>query len=322
MAIKRSVVGGIVGVVCVVGAALAVIVGGGGSGVPNPGHQNIALDASSSTTLPADWSSGYTRTGAICYTQDATETTSACFAANVVPYTTDATDVAWAVELAMVNRLPTNVSGACGGAPWVCTTATMDSTSADPAGGTTASTVTFGGGSIDATAFGYTNSAALDLRLWAKCPGAGTLAVTHQGSTGSWTVDATAMGTGWNLLHTAAAEVTEVTAFESDGSGGLRLRLSGVDCSLWHMTATEVASPLHHSTIPTTDATGSTVGVAAWTIDNSSGAYWAPSGVAKVETKTVNSGLPCWVYSGSTIKLTGASGCRANWYALSLTWSD
>jgi hypothetical protein len=89
--------------------------------------------------------------------------------------------------------------------------------------------------------------------------------------------------------------------------------------SIWHTTATEKAS-WHNSTIPTTDATGSTVGTAAWTVDNTTGAFWATSGVTKVETLSEYSGT-CWNYSGTTIKLTGSAGCEATWYALSLTWS-
>lgn len=318
MATKRT---AIVSVVVASAIVTAVVVGGIVSGGGGAGYLNTSIDASTSTTPPTDWRRGHARTGTICYSQDATATTSACFAANELPYTTDATDVGWPMEITQNNRFPINVSGACGGAPWVCTTATMDSTSADPAGGTTASTVTFGGGTIDATAVGYTPTTALDFRIWAKCPGGGTLDASHVGGTGHWTVDATAMGTGWRLLYPARAEVTEAAAMTSDASGNFSLRLSGVDCSFWHATATEKVS-YHHSTIPTTDATGTTVGTSVWTVDNSHGRYWNPVGVTKVETVSEYGGTDCWSYSAPTIKLTGSAGCEATWYALSLTWSN
>lgn len=294
--------------------AVAIIAFGGGGTAP---HVDTSLDASDNAAPTYDWRKGYTRTGEICYTQDAT--TTKCFAADVLPYTTDATDTGWPVELTQVNRVPTNVSGACSGAPWVCSTATMDSTTTDPAGGTTASTITMGGGSLDATAFGYSNAASLDLRLWAKCS-TGTLAIAHQGDVGAWSVNCTTVAGAWSLLSAEHAAVTETTPFKSDSSGGLVLRLSGADTAIWHATATEKVS-WQNSTIPTTDATGTTVGTAAWTVDNSSGAYWAASGVTKTETLSEYSGSPCWVYSGTTITLTGAAGCEATWYALGLKWS-
>lgn len=295
-------------------AVIAVLVGGG-----NTPRFDTSLDASDNAAPPYDWRKGYVRTGTIYYTQDAT--TSKAFAANVLPYTTDATDTGWPVELTQNNRFPKNVSGACGGAPWVCSTATMDSTTADPAGGTTASTITMGGGSLDATGFGYTASTAIDLRLWIKCP-AGILDASHvatAGGIGHWTVDGTALGSNWALIDSGHAAVTQTEAWTSDASGFVTIRLSGNDCAIWHITATEKVS-WQNSTIPTTDATGTVVGTATWSIDNSSGAYWAASGVTKVETLSQYSGT-CWNYSGTTIKLTGATGCEATWYALSLTWS-
>jgi hypothetical protein len=249
---KRNVIAAVTATGIVATGVIAVLVGGG---QPGGTHFDTSLDASTNTTPPTDWRIKYRRTGTICYSQDATATTSACFAANIMPYTTDATDVGWPQELTQNNRFPINTGGACGGAPWVCTTATMDSTTVAPDGTATASTVTFGGGTIDATAAGYTAATALDFRIWAKCPGGGTLDASHVGGTGHWTVDATAMGTGWRLLYPARAEVTEAAAMTSDASGNLSLRLSGVDCSFWHATATEKVSR-HHSTIPTTDATG------------------------------------------------------------------
>jgi len=320
MKTRNKVVAGVVSAAAAVAIVVGIVSGGGGSG-----HIGTSLDASTSTTPPRDWAKGYTRTGAICYSQDATGTTSACFASNVLPYTTDATDTGWPIEPAQNNRFPINQGGACGGAPWVCATATMDSTATAPDGGADAIDVTFGGGTIDATATGYSNSTGLDLRFYAKCPGNGTLTVAHQGGTGSWTVDATAMGSGWNLLYPSAAVVTEGAAMQSDGSGNFRLRLSGVDCAFWGFTATEVTayprSTRFLGTIPTTDATGSSVGATAWTVDNSSGAYWAASGVDKTETGTIHNGT-CWSYTEPTITLSGASTCHGIRYALSLTWQD
>ncbi len=299
----------------VVAGVLSSMMGGGGT---DP-HVDTRMDASDNLVPPYDFRKSYARTGEICYSQDATDTTSKCFASGVLPYTTDTTDTGWPIEFPQTNRFPYNSSASCSGTPFICATATMDSTSADPAGGTTASSVTFGGGTIDATAFGYTISTALDLRFWAKCAGGGTLDATHVGGTGHWTIDATAMGTGWRLLYPARAEVTESTAFESDGSGNLRFRLSAVDCTFWGFTATE-ASSFHHSTIPTTDATGATVAGAVWTVDNSTGAFWATSGVTKTETITEYFG-GCWNYTAPTITLSGLSGCVGTWYGLTLTWS-
>lgn len=319
MATKRQLLAGATATGILATGILAVVLVGGG-GQPGGLRLDTSIDASGNTTPPVDWRIKYARTGTICYSQDATATTSACFAANVMPYTTDATDVGWPQEITQNNRFPTNTGGACGGAPWVCTTATMDSTTVAPDGTATASTVTFGGGTIDATGFGYTAATALDFRIWAKCPGGGTLDASHVGGTGHWTVDATAMGTGWRLLYPARAEVTEAAAMTSDASGNLSLRLSGVDCSFWHATATEKVS-YHHSTIPTTDATGTTVGTSSWPVDNSTGAYWATSGVTKTETVTEYGGTDCWSYGAPTIKLTGSAGCEGTWYALSLLWS-
>jgi hypothetical protein len=314
---KRNLIAGAVATGITAFGILAYVVATGG--VTGGGSRtDTSLDASTRTSPPTDWRIGYTRTGTIYYSQDATNTTTAKFDANELPYTTDATDVGWAIEPAQINRFPRNVSMACGGLPWVCSTATMDSTSSDPGQTATASLVTFGGGSIDATAFGYTASTALDFRIWAKCAGGGTLDATHVGDVGHWTVDATAMGTGWRLLYPARAEVTEVSVMTSDASGNFRLRLSGVDCAFWMPTATEAVS-YHHSTIPTDDATGETVGAASWVNVDSTGSYYAASGVTKVESITTYSGGPCWSYSAPTITLSAAS-CKATWYALSLTW--
>lgn len=302
--------------VAITAVAIFALLPGGSTGV----HYDTRMDASDDAAPPHDWRSGYARAGTICYPQDATGITAKCFSADVLPYIGDATDIGWALELTQVNRLPYNVSSSCDGTPFDCSiTASMDSTAVAPDGTLTASTLTVDAtGTADATAFGYANSTLLDLRVYAKCPN-GILDATHIGGEGHWTVDGTALGSGWQLLHTAHAAVTEVQAWKSDGSGGVRLRLSGNSCSFWHMTATEKAS-WHNSTIPTTDATGATVGTAAWTVDNSSGVYWAASGVTKTETLSEYSGT-CWVYSGTTIRLSGAAGCEATWYALSLLWS-
>ncbi len=315
---KRNLLAGAVATGILATSILAYMLATGG--VTGGSRIDTSLDASTRLSPPTDWRRGYVRAGAICYSQDATDTTSKCFASNVLAYTTDTTDTGWAIEFPQTNRFPYNSSSSCDGTPFVCVTATMDSTSADPTGGTTASSVTFGGGTIDATAFGHTNSTALDLRFWAKCTGGGTLDATHVGGTGSWSIDATAMGTGWRLMYPARAEVTENTAFESDGSGNLRLQLSGVDCTFWGFTVTEAPSP-HHSTIPTTDATGATVAAAVWAVDNSTGAYWASSGVTKTATLTKYFGT-CWDYTAATIYLSKAGGgCVATWYALTLKWS-
>lgn len=294
-------------------AIIVTLAGGGGSA----SHVDTRMDASDNLVPPYDFRKSYARTGTINYTRDATRSRE--FVADVLPYTTDTTDTGWPVEITQNNRFPTNVSGACSSAPWDCSTATMTSDATDPTGGTTASAITMGGGSLDATAFGYTNSTALDLRLWAKCS-TSTLTIAHEGSTGSWTVNCTTVGGDWALLIPAHAAVTEGVAFESDGSGFLRMRLSGTDAEIWHITATEKTS-YHHSTIPTSDATGSTVGTASWPVDNSTGAFWAVSGVTKTETNVEYGGTDCWNYSAPTISLTGSAGCEGTWYGLTLVWS-
>lgn len=314
---RTAVATGAIATAAVAVAVLTYLMVGTGGGFA---HSDTRLDASDNVVPPYDWRKGYARTGAVCYTRDATRTR--CFDADVLPYTTDATDTGWALELTQTNRMPTNVSGACSTAPWVCTTATMDSTSADPAGGTTASSITMGGGNVQLAAFGYERDTALDLRMWVKCS-SGTLDASHvlgAGSVGKWAVNCTTVGGAWALLHSAHAAVTEAEPWISQNDGTVDLRLSGTDATIWHLTATEVASTWHHNTIPTTDATGSTVGTAAWLVDNSSGVYYAASGVTKVEILSQYSGT-CWSYSGTTIKLSGASGCTATWYALGLTWS-
>ena len=316
MATKRRLLAYVTATSIVAGGVLAVVMGGS---APGGVHLDTSMDASSNVQPQNDWRRGYARTGTINYTRDATRSRE--FLADVLPYTTDATDTGWPVEKTQVNRFPTNVSGACSSAPWDCATATMDSTSADPAGGTTASTIAMGGGSLDATAFGYGNSASLDLRMWVKCS-SGTLDASNvltAGSIGSWQVNCTTVGGNWALLHSTHAAVTEAEPWLSDGSGGVRMRLSGASATIWHITATEKAS-WHNSTIPTTDATGTTVGTAAWLNVDSTGSYWAAAGVIKVETISQYSGT-CWNYSSPTIKLTGSAGCEGTWYALTLTWS-
>jgi hypothetical protein len=305
----------------IVAAGIVAILTAGGGSSP---RFDTSLDASSNAVPPIDWRAGYTRTGTICYSQDATGTTSECFAANVLPHTTDATDVGWPIEPAQTNRIPINQGGACGGAPWVCSTATMDSTTVAPDGTATASTITMGGGSVDATAFGYTNSTALDLRMYVKCS-SGTLDASNIGGAGHWTVNCATVGGTWRLLESSAdSAVTEVQAWQSKGDGKVRLRLSGADAAIWQITATEALgyarSTRYLGTVPTSDATGSTVGATAWTVDNSTGAYWAASGVTKTETGTIHNGT-CWSYTAPTITLSGASTCHGIRYALGLSWS-
>jgi hypothetical protein len=316
---RTAIVGGITATAIVGAIVLGIVSGGGGAG-----HLNTSLDASASAAPPTDWRRGYSRTGTICYAQDATGLTATCFAANVLPYTVDATDTGWPSEPSQNNRFPVNVSGACSGAPWVCSTATMDSTSADPAGGTTASSITMGGGSLDATAFGFANDAELDFRMYVKCS-SGTLDASHvnaAGGLGHWSVNCTTVGGAWRLLDAADTAVTESEAWKADSGGNLTVRLSGADATIWHATATVktayAASTRLRGTIPTTDATGTVVGASAWTTDNSHGRYWAASGVTKVEASTVHNGT-CWSYSAPTITL---SGCHGIWYALDLTWSN
>ena len=314
---KRNLLAGAVATGILATGILAYMLATGG--VTGGSRIDTSLDASTRLSPPTDWRRGYTRTGTVCYTRDATRTR--CFAADVLPYTTDVTDVGWPVELTQNNRFPVNVSGACSGVPWVCSTATMNSTTADPAGGTTASAITMGGGSTTATAFGYGNSASLDLRMWVKCS-SGTLDASNvlvAGGIGHWTVNCTTVGGNWALLHATHAAGTEGEPWLSDGSGGVIMRLSGADAFIWHITATEKVS-WQNSTIPTTDATGTTVGTAAWAIDNATGSYWAASGVTKTETLSEYSGT-CWNYSAPTISLTGSAGCEGTWYALTLVWS-
>ncbi len=316
MATRRNIIATAITATAVVAGALLYTLAGGGGTAP---HVDTHLDASDNLVPPYDWRKSYARTGVVYYTQSATTTKS--FAANVIPYTVDATDTGWVIEPALNNRLPTNVSGACSSAPWDCSTATMDSTSADPAGGTTASTITMGGGSLDATAFGYTNSTAVDLRVWVKCS-SGTLDASNvlaAGGIGSWQIACGTVGGSWALLHSTHAAVTESEAWTSDSGGGIRMRLSGADATIWHATATEEIS-YQNSTIATTDATGSSVGAGLWPTSNETGAFWAASGVTKVETLSEYSGT-CWDYTGTTIKLSGSTTCKATWYALTLDWT-
>lgn len=321
MARRKRIAGIVTGLVATALVATGIIVAVVGPSTEPRSRYNTSLDASTSTTLPGDWSRGYSRTGTVCYAQSATAST--CFAANTPPTARDATDLGWVVDVGRVNRIPRNISSACGGLPWTCSaTASMDSTTIAPDGNATASQVTLGGGDyVELTATGYTAATALDLRLWAKCPSTGTLTLAHQGGTGSWTVDATALSSAWSLLHETHAAVTESAQMTSDATGEFKLRVSGLGCALWMPTATEVVDTRWHSTIPTSGVTSATVGAATWSVDNSSGAYWAASGVTKVETISTYSGAPCWSYSGSTIKLSGASQCTGIWYALSLTWT-
>jgi hypothetical protein len=301
----------------IIAAGIITYMLAGGSHHP---HVNTSIDASTSTTPPNDIKRGYARTGTICYRQSAT--TSKCFAANELAYAVDATDVGWPIEPAQVNRILYNVSSTCDGTPYTCTTATMDATTADPAGGTTASTITMGGGNASLTATGYTVSTAVDLRLWAKCS-SGTLDASNVGGEGHWTVNCTTVAGAWALLTSSHAAVTEVQAWKSTGAGALNLTLSAADVAVWQPTATEVTayprSTRLLSTIPTA-AAAATVGATAWTVDNSSGAYWAATGVTKVETGTIHNGT-CWSYTAPTITLSGASTCHGIRYALSLTWT-
>jgi len=109
-----------------------------------------------------------------------------------------------------------------------------------------------------------------------------------------------------------------VQALQTTAASALNVTLSGADVTVWQITATEETS-WQNSTIPNSTAGSATVGATVWNVDNSTGAYWAASGVTKVETGSVYSGT-CWSYSAPTIKLAGASTCKATRYALSLTW--
>ncbi|MHC4121753.1 MAG: hypothetical protein ACYSWO_30140, partial [Planctomycetota bacterium] len=93
---KRNVIAAVTATGIIATGVIATLVGGG---QPGGAHFDTSLDASSNLVPPTDWRIGYARTGTIYYTQSATTTKS--FAANVLPYTTDATDTGWPIEPAM-----------------------------------------------------------------------------------------------------------------------------------------------------------------------------------------------------------------------------
>jgi hypothetical protein len=237
-------------------------------------------EAYSADTELADADATYTHSGGTrCY--QTAEHGATCIPGGTLGWAWDSTLDAsgygrgWPQEPGRVNRIVYSSAIDC--SSWTCdSTPTIATEQVAPDGSATATSVTVTDASaIYQTASGYTNDAALDLRLWTKC-NSGSLYVTDGavGSLGDWTVDCSAVGGSWELLTDSHSAVTETTAFAAGSSGDATVYLTsdatGVTASVWIPTLTETAGL---SVIPT-EAAAVDTGTPAWTVDNSDGDYY------------------------------------------------
>lgn len=201
--------------------------------------------------------------GARCYPSDYPPTRAVCVPGGLPPYVHDASGLGVPVDgKDQTNRVLYSTGIDC--TTWTCATSTIAAAVA-PDGSNTAGDITHGGGTVDATATGYANSTALTMRFWANCS-SGTFDATHVGGAGHWTVACATVGGAWTLLTSTHAAVTEVQAWQSDGSGNVRLRFSGADAKVWAPTLTEEAGT-GYSVIPT-GASAVSTGDISWSIAN------------------------------------------------------
>ena len=122
---------------------------------------------------------------------------------------------------------------------------------------------------------GYTASAPLSLRLWAKCS-AGLLKLATDGAAGgAWTIDCATVGGAWAELHSTHAAVTEDATWFAASTGDATLIVTsdatGVTADLWLPTLTAELTGI--SVVPTGGAAVST-GAIAFEIDNDPDTYF------------------------------------------------
>jgi len=243
-------------------------------------------------------------------------TTAACWGAGSPGWHQNSTKGStWAVSgKSLVNNILYSTRPNC--TDWTCSTATMAGTAAPTGQFTEAAAITMGGGYVETSGSGYTASAALNLSMWTKCS-SGTLTIAHQGGTGSWTVDCTAVAGSWALLTPTHAAVTVGAGMQADGAGAITLRLSGADTSVWGITAVEAAQTDPPITIPTQSA-GVTHNT-TWTIDNSDGSYYGF--ISTANRSVVQHSGECFVVEGSDIQLNGstATGAQCSWESLTVS---
>lgn len=321
----------VVGVISI-GVSIGVLFGGSGSEVPPPLPNENRVDLLASRDYEADGSKPgggtgdnapsaadqtYTRSGdEICYPTAATA--AACFAANELPYTVDATGTAWVVEPPATSMVVyTDNTMNC--TNWSCVSATATTGQTDPAGGSSASLLSIGlAGRVDHVA-NFTDGATLYPRFWVKCS-TGTLRLRNSSlGNGNWDVDCSAVAGSWTLIKSGHAALTEYVAWSGRVGASDSVRfygLTAVDAHVWLPTITEVEGT--GDAVIRAGATNGTIGTNLWSIDNSGGNYYQV-GDTVTETITEMAG-DCFQISGNDLLLTGAVGseCAGKWYALQI----
>ncbi len=217
----------------------------------------------------------FSRTGGgMCYPIDSTPlsaTKSICAPHDLLGVSNSNYGLSWPIERNRINRVIYNtyIKGFnC--VNWTCSTATIAAT-VGPDGSKSGANMTMGGGYVESTAIGYSNSTALHGSMWVKCS-TGTLNIAHQGGVGSWSIDCSVLNGNWGLMATDTTHpaLTKTTGFESDASGNLKLRFSGADAAIWMPTFAEEAG---YSCIPTDSAAVST-GDITWYVNNTGAKYY------------------------------------------------
>jgi hypothetical protein len=246
--------------------------------------------------------------GARCYPIGTTA--AICPPGGLIPYTVDATGLGWVVEESRTNRILYSGSNQLDCTNWTCSTATI-AASVSPEGSLGAANITMSGGYVEQTATGYTASTALYGGIWAKCS-SGTLSIRHLGNNGDWDVACSTVGGSWALIRPGHAALTINTAFQSDSSGNLTLRISGADAEIWVPTWTE--EPGSGLSVIPTKASSVSTGDPVWAIDNTAGDYHHTGDTVTQSLSTIDGA--CWAVSGTDLLLSGSSTCSGVWYDL------
>jgi len=218
---------------------------------------------------PADVS--WTQTGGTrCYAASAD--TSICVPGGLPGYAFSAAlnSIGWPVEPDRTNRVLDSRDLSTGS--WA---GGIDAAAVAPDGSKTAATVSVTDAStLSQVVTGYSASATLNLRVWAKCS-TGTLKFSTDGaSAGSWDVACATVAGAWTELHSTHAAVTEGAAWMAASTGDATLIVTsdatGVTADLWTPTLTDAAGL---SVIPTAGAAVAT-GSIAWQVDNDPAVYY------------------------------------------------
>jgi hypothetical protein len=303
-------------------AAIVIAVGAGvltyvGSGAHNPAPPSntiavrIHVQGSDSVIDPV---STWTQTGGErCFATTADGATATCYAAGPAKtYHATCSGLGWVPEKARINHLQWNEAIDCAG-NWTCSgTATTTPGKTSPEDSNPTATEIYSPNATSrvqsVVATGYTASATLYLRLWVRCSSSVLRIQANSGaSDGRWTVDCTAIGGAWTLIHETHAAVTELNQFVASGSGNRGIYLmahsAAITAQVWQPTLTEVDGL---STIPTAAAAVDT-GSVTWSWANDSGQAWQAGDTV---TSTIAGEVgACW-YTGATdpVYLSGQPG--------------